>query len=96
VAETVTVVTVVTEVDQWTRANLSDVMAFLGAHDVEARPELIEGPDEHLALFEALDNIGADLIVSGAYGHSRLREWACGGVTRSLLDETGRNRFLSS
>ena len=91
-----TVVTVTTEVDQWVRASLADVMAFLGAHDVEARPELIEGPDEHLALFEALDKCGADLIVSGAYGHSRLREWAFGGVTRSLLDETGRNRFLSS
>lgn len=95
-AETVTVVTVTTEVDQWVRASLADVMAFLGAHGVEARPELIEGPDEHLALFEALDNSGADLIVSGAYGHSRLREWAFGGVTRSLLDETGRNRFMAS
>ena len=27
----------------------------------------------------------ADLIVAGAYGHSRLREWALGGVTRDLL-----------
>jgi len=95
-AETVTVVTVSTEVDQRVRASLADVMAFLAVHGIEARPELIEGPDEHIALFEALDNIGADLIVSGAYGHSRLREWAFGGVTRSLLDETGRNRLLSS
>jgi len=29
---------------------------------------------------------GAGLIVAGAYGHSRLREWALGGVTRDLLD----------
>jgi nucleotide-binding universal stress UspA family protein len=29
--------------------------------------------------------IGADLIVSGGYGHSRLREWVLGGVTRHLL-----------
>ena len=27
----------------------------------------------------------AGLIVAGAYGHSRLREWALGGVTRDLL-----------
>jgi nucleotide-binding universal stress UspA family protein len=27
----------------------------------------------------------ADLIVAGAYGHSRLGEWMFGGVTRSLL-----------
>ncbi len=95
-AETVTVVTVSTEVDQRVRASLADVMAFLGAHGVEARPELVEGSDEHLALFGVLDKCGADLTVSGAYGHSRLREWAFGGVTRSLLDETGRNRFMAS
>src|SRR5690606_9411838 len=27
----------------------------------------------------------ADLLVAGAYGHSRLREWIFGGVTRELL-----------
>jgi len=30
--------------------------------------------------------IGADLIVCGGYGHSRLREWMLGGVTRHLLE----------
>jgi len=29
----------------------------------------------------------ATLIVAGAYGHSRVREWALGGVTRSLLTD---------
>jgi nucleotide-binding universal stress UspA family protein len=33
----------------------------------------------------ALD-VSADLIVLGAYGHSRAREWVLGGVTRDLLD----------
>jgi len=27
----------------------------------------------------------ADLIVTGAYGHTRLGEWALGGVTRSMI-----------
>jgi nucleotide-binding universal stress UspA family protein len=31
--------------------------------------------------------MGADLLVMGAYGHSRLREFILGGVTRSLLRE---------
>ena len=44
----------------------------------------------------AAGGIGADLIVSGGYGRGRLREWAFGGVTRSLLDEAGRNRFMAS
>jgi len=30
----------------------------------------------------------ADLIVMGAYGHSRLREWAFGGATRDILRST--------
>jgi nucleotide-binding universal stress UspA family protein len=30
--------------------------------------------------------VGADLIVAGAYGHSRLREAVFGGATRSLLE----------
>jgi nucleotide-binding universal stress UspA family protein len=30
---------------------------------------------------------GAGVIVAGAYGHPRLREWAFGGVTRDLLHQ---------
>ena len=32
-------------------------------------------------------DIGADVIVVGAFGHTRLREWVFGGVTRELLAE---------
>ena len=39
--------------------------------------------------------LGADLIVSGAFGHSRLRESLFGGVTRELLDRTTVPLFLS-
>jgi nucleotide-binding universal stress UspA family protein len=31
---------------------------------------------------------GADLIVCGAYGHTRAREWIFGGVTQDLLDHS--------
>lgn len=31
-------------------------------------------------------DFGADLIVMGSYGHSRLREWVMGGATRTLLN----------
>lgn len=37
------------------------------------------------ALVEAASEQAADLIVLGAYGHGRLREWVFGGVTRDLL-----------
>ncbi|RUV85534.1 universal stress protein, partial [Mesorhizobium sp. M1A.F.Ca.IN.022.07.1.1] len=63
---------------------------------ITARTEVIAGEadGERLVAFARL--IRADLIVSGAYGHSRLREWAFGGVTRSLIGESGINRLLSN
>lgn len=37
------------------------------------------------AILDAAADFGADLIVMGAYGHSRARQWILGGATRSLL-----------
>ncbi len=38
---------------------------------------------------------GADLLVCGAYGHSRAREWMLGGTTRDLLDRSHIPVFFS-
>jgi nucleotide-binding universal stress UspA family protein len=38
------------------------------------------------ALMALARTAGAGLIVAGAYGHSRYREWVLGGVTRELLE----------
>ena len=43
-------------------------------------------PDADLLLNQAAD-MTADLLVIGAYGHSRLREFVLGGVTRTLLKQ---------
>ena len=37
----------------------------------------------------------ADLLVMGAYGHSRLREFLFGGVTKSLLEAMPVATFMS-
>jgi nucleotide-binding universal stress UspA family protein len=37
----------------------------------------------------------ADLLVMGAYGHSTLREWLFGGVTRTVLYEAGLPVLMS-
>jgi nucleotide-binding universal stress UspA family protein len=37
------------------------------------------------AILSRAADLGADLLVMGAYGHSRLREYAFGGVTRHIL-----------
>jgi nucleotide-binding universal stress UspA family protein len=39
---------------------------------------------DDLLLSRAAD-FGADLLVMGAYGHSRLREYVLGGVSRSVF-----------
>jgi nucleotide-binding universal stress UspA family protein len=92
----VTVVTVAAEADQRTQDGLNYVVAFLAEHGIKSTPRLIESHDEYIELFDFIDRSDTDLVVSGAYGHSRLREWAFGGVTRAFLDEARLNRFLSS
>ena len=37
------------------------------------------------ALLSRVSDLGADLLVMGAYSHSRLRERILGGVTRQIL-----------
>ena len=64
-----------------------DICHHLARHGVNAQAHRIEARDidaGSLLLSRATD-AGADLIVMGAYGHSRLRELVLGGVTRELL-----------
>jgi nucleotide-binding universal stress UspA family protein len=95
-ADEVVVLTIADDPDDWIQAGVTDVVAFLTRHGIKARSEIINANDEGERLTEALLSCNADLVVSGAYGHSRFKEWVFGGITRSLLDETGLNRFMSS
>lgn len=54
-----------------------------GVHVILHQIPEAEEPGEQL-IRTAREN-ACDLIVAGAYGHSRFREWALGGVTKSLL-----------
>ena len=66
---------------------LDDVAAYLAWHSV--RIGAVVTPRWSGNIGQALSDIaaekGADLIVAGGYGHSRLHEWVFGGVTRELL-----------
>ena len=68
--------------------DVEDVVKFLGLHGVNAIPfrQSPDGASVAVSLQEAAKAVGAGLIVSGAYGHNRVREWFFGGVTRALLD----------
>jgi nucleotide-binding universal stress UspA family protein len=64
-----------------------EVVAGLRRHGVKAEPTVVHAAPE-LAAARVQDEARearADLIVSGAYGHSRLGEWIFGGVTHYLL-----------
>lgn len=80
------------------RESLADVVGYLGRRGVKARSEVLFPPDHEigLALSSAAFELGADLIVSGGYGHSRLREQIFGGVTRSLIHDGSLNRLVSN
>lgn len=95
-ADDVIVATVAPAIDQWARESMADMVSFLARHGVTARSETVESSREAESLLELIDRYDADLVVSGAYGHSRLREWAFGGMTRSLLDEIRLDRFMSN
>ena len=78
------------------RAGVDRVVGWLGRHGIVASGAVVspEGNDaDHLLSIAA--KRGAELIVAGAYGHSRLREWVLGGVTRDLLRRSRRCLFLS-
>jgi nucleotide-binding universal stress UspA family protein len=67
-------------------AELEDVALRLERHGVRAAVEMrTDGQSAAQMLIEVAERDGADLIVAGAYGHSRMHQWAFGGVTRSLL-----------
>lgn len=79
------------------RINTSDVVQQLRRHGVEAFGKTIPAAPERVAteLQIAAQEVGADLIVAGAYGHTRLGEWAFGGVTYDLLNAPERFVLLS-
>ena len=69
------------------QAHLADVEAYLGRHGVKVGVKAVLNPHgaiAHQLTTAAADN-GADLIVAGAHGHTRLGEWIFGGATRGLL-----------
>jgi nucleotide-binding universal stress UspA family protein len=63
-----------------------DLTKALARHGVRVRPYDIKSSHEAgEALLERVQSQGAGLLVMGAYGHARLREFILGGATRSVL-----------
>jgi len=78
------------------RSRLGDIASWLKRHDIMAEADALASTGNDAKQLSALgQERGADLVVAGAYGHSRIREWVLGGVTRDLIASTERCSLLS-
>lgn len=88
-AERVVVAAVCAERDaEQVRLEVDDVAAAMQRRGIKAEGKVTSHP--HADGFQILRQASlesADLIVCGAYGHSRLGEWVFGGVTADLLSQ---------
>lgn len=66
----------------------TDALRYLSRHDIKAElHDLERGNSIEETLAAEAKRLGAQLLVMGAFGHSRVREFLFGGVTRYFLDE---------
>lgn len=77
---------------------MESLLTYLDRHGVTSEPLMIRSNQRHLGevLINEAVNCEADLIVAGAYGHSRFRELAFGGVTHDLLHQTRVSILVSN
>ena len=77
-------------------SRVGDVVAWLSRHGVRASEQVPEQcGDAATELDRIASEIGAGVVIAGAYGHSRLSEWILGGVTRRLVNPSNRCSLLS-
>jgi nucleotide-binding universal stress UspA family protein len=96
-AEAVSVVEITDETElAAAHQRVTDVAHWLKRHHIDAHGTAhVSVGNDAMALHALSQDAGADVIVAGAYGHSRLREWVLGGVTRDLLLSANRCSFVS-
>ena len=88
-ARKVRVVTIVDEKDMDTKHSAEEVAKNLARHGIDVVLDKVEANSKPIgSVLESYTlSHGVDLLVMGAYGHSRLRQFILGGATRSLLSK---------
>jgi nucleotide-binding universal stress UspA family protein len=86
-ATKVTVLSIDPEGEAGPRVPSADIALHLARHGVAAEADWTPGLDIAVGdiLLSRAADVGADLMVMGAYGHSRVRETVLGGATRHVL-----------
>ncbi len=87
-AKTVVVLTILNEKPSATPAVAEDVIRHLAQHGVEAEALAFDSAGAKIGsvLEHVIERTGVDLLVMGAFGHSRAREFVLGGATRSMIE----------
>ncbi|WPO40284.1 universal stress protein [Tardiphaga sp. 42S5] len=88
-AKDVRVVTVQNEKEIDTKRSSEEVAKNLSRHGISVTLENVDAAGRPIGevLKASAASCGADLLVMGAYGHSRFREFILGGATQSLLPD---------
>jgi nucleotide-binding universal stress UspA family protein len=86
-AKAIEIVVVTSERDKSGEITGANMKRHLARHgiNVEIKRIAAGSADVQTAILAHAADSGADFIVMGGYGHSRLREFILGGVTRSIL-----------
>lgn len=98
-ASTVTILTIDPATGRTEHGDIpgADIALHLARHGVNARVEKTASGGIGIGdvLLSRASDLGADLLVMGAYGHSRMRELVLGGATRTVLRSMTLPVFMS-
>lgn len=73
----------------------TDALRYLARHGIKAElAEVAKGNSIEETLAAEAARLGAQVLVMGAYGHSRVREFLFGGVTRYFLEDEAAPALL--
>lgn len=84
-------VVIIAEDQASANAELVEPLTYLAAHGIHPEQRVIieKAGNAGATLLDYCEQSGADLLVMGAYGHSRAREFVFGGATREVLHRAG-------
>jgi nucleotide-binding universal stress UspA family protein len=78
------------------KVSVNDVCHWLNEQGVTTEAMVVQSSGNDVQTLDSVaDSLGVGIVIAGAYGHSRLREWVFGGFTSTLLQPSTRCSFLS-
>ena len=94
-SDSVTVITI--ESEHTSKESGLELESYLGWHGIICETRYISGAPGVVGpkLINEMDNLRADLLVMGAYTHSRMRQLILGGVTRHIMENAEIPVFMA-